>query len=141
MRRPWFGLVLAVFSLPVFAGTLSMTGAWLRLLPGNLPLAGYAHVTNNTGHTLTLIGASSPEFSDVQLHRSVVHDGMDEMLHIEAITIEAGKTLDFIPGGYHLMLFGRKHPLGAGQHVPVTLRFSDGTQYTAEFVVRGATGQ
>jgi len=63
------------------------------------------------------------------------------MLHIEAITIAAGKTLDFIPGGYHLMLFDRKHPLGAGQHVPVIMRFSDGTQYTAEFVVKGATGQ
>ncbi|HVA55487.1 MAG TPA: copper chaperone PCu(A)C [Gammaproteobacteria bacterium] len=141
MRIKYLVLLLTVFCLPAFAGTLSVTGAWLRLLPGDLPLAGYAHVTNNTGHTLVLTGASSPEFSDVQLHRSVVHDGMDNMLHIEAITIEAGKTLDFIPGGYHLMLFDRKHLLSAGQHVPVTLRFSDGTQYMVKFVVKGATGQ
>lgn len=134
-------LLLAVFCLPAFAGTLSVTGAWLRLLPGDLPLAGYAQITNNTGHTLTLIGASSPAFTDVQLHRSVVHDGMDEMLHLDAVTIDGGKTLDFVPGSYHLMLFGRKHPLVAGQHIDVTLRFSDGMQYTTEFVVTGATGR
>ncbi|MGA9854915.1 MAG: copper chaperone PCu(A)C [Gammaproteobacteria bacterium] len=141
MRSKYLVLLLTVCCLPVFAGSLSVTGAWLRLLPGDLPLAAYAHVTNTSEHTLKLIAASSPEFSDVQLHRSVVHDGMDEMLHLDAITIEAGKTLDFAPGGYHLMLFGRKHPLQTGQRIPVTLRFSDGSEYTAEFVVKGAAGQ
>jgi periplasmic copper chaperone A len=141
MRRSVIALLLAVFSLPVLAGNLSVTGAWLRLLPGNLPLAGYAHVNNNSGHTLTLTGASSPEFSDAQLHRSIVRNGMDEMLRLDSITIEAGKILNLAPGGYHLMLFGRKHALHAGQRVPVTLKFSDGKHFTAEFVVQGATGQ
>lgn len=141
MRKLLFGLLLVFVTLPAFAGNISVTGAWLRLLPGDLPLAGYAHVTNNSAHTLTLTGASSPEFSDVQLHRSMQHHGMDEMMHVGAIAIEAGKTLDFVPGGYHLMLFGRKHALAAGQYVPVILKFSDGTQYTTEFVVKGATGQ
>ncbi len=141
MQRMYLGLLLLLTCLPAFAGNITVTGAWLRLLPGDLPLAGYARVTNASGHALTLIGASSPAFSDVQLHRSVVHDGMDEMLHLDAIKIEAGKTLDFAPGGYHLMLFDRRHPLHTGQHVSVTLKFTDGTQYTADFVVKGATGQ
>jgi periplasmic copper chaperone A len=141
MRRTSFALLLAIISLPVFAATLSVSGAWLRLLPADLPIAAYAQVTNTSGHTLKLIGASCPEFTEVQLHRSMIHDGMDEMLRLDAITIEAGKTLDFAPGGYHLMLFSRKHVLHAGQRIPVTLRFSDGTQYTAEFIVKGATGK
>ena len=141
MRSPCFAFLLAVFTLPVYAGTLSVNGAWLRLLPGDLPLAGYAQVINTSGHTLKLLGASSPEFTEVQLHRSLVREGMDEMLHLDAINIEAGETLELTPGGYHLMLFGRKHILHAGQHIPVTLRFSDGTKYTAEFIVKGATGK
>lgn len=141
MRRSWFGLLLVFFSLPVFAGPVSVSGAWVRLLPSDLPLAGYAQVTNTSGHTLKLIGVSSPEFSEVQLHHSLVHAGMEEMLHFDAITIETGKTLDFAPGGYHLMLFGRKHALKAGLRVPMTLRFSDGTQYTAEFTVKQATAK
>jgi periplasmic copper chaperone A len=135
------GLLLAIISLPVFAGNLSVTGAWLRLLPGDLPLAGYARVTNSGTRPLTLVAASSPEFSYVQLHRSVLRNGMDSMLQLDSLRIAAGKTLDFAPGGYHLMLFGRRHPLHIGQLVPVTFEFSDGVHYTAEFVVRGATGK
>jgi periplasmic copper chaperone A len=141
MHRKYYVLLLTILCFPAYAGTLTVTGAWLRLLPGDLPLAGYAHVINGSGHTLKIIGASSPEFSEVQLHRSVVHDGVDEMLHLESISVESGKSLDFVPGGYHLMLFKRKHALHAGQRVPVTLIFSDGVKYTAEFLVKGANGQ
>jgi copper(I)-binding protein len=31
------------------------------------------------------------------------------------------------PGGYHLMVLGLHHPLAAGTHFPVTLRFADGS--------------
>jgi periplasmic copper chaperone A len=140
MRSRWLLLLLGFFSLQAFAGDVSVTGAWLRLLPGNLPLAGYAHVTNNTGHALTLVAASSMEFSQVQLHRSVIRDGTDVMQRLNVIHIGVGQTLDFAPGGYHLMLLDRRHPLHTGQRVPVTLRFSDGTHCTAEFIVKGATG-
>ncbi|MGA9853012.1 MAG: copper chaperone PCu(A)C [Gammaproteobacteria bacterium] len=141
MRRFWFGLLMVAVTLPAFAGNISVSGAWLRLLPGNLPLAGYAYVTNTGTRPLTLVAANSPEFSEVQLHRSMQRNGMDVMSHLDSIGIAAGKSLDFAPGGYHLMLFNRKHPLHVGQQVPVTLIFSDGAHFTAVFLVKGAAGQ
>ena len=141
MRRLWTGILLMLITLPAFAGDLSITGAWLRLLPGDLPLAGYAHITNTGKSTLTLAAVSSPDFSQVQLHRSVIRNGMDTMLHVDSISISAETSLDLAPGGYHLMLFDRRRPLHVGQLVPVTFKFSDGSHHTVEFVVRGATGE
>jgi len=70
-----------------------------------------------------------------------MRNGMHGMLQLNSIGIAAERSLDFAPGGYHLMLFGRKHPLHTGQLVPVTFKFSNGVHYTVEFVVRGATGK
>jgi periplasmic copper chaperone A len=141
MRRSLIGILLILVVLPVFAGDLSITGGWLRLLPGDLPLAGYGHVKNTGKSTLTLVAVTSPDFSDVQLHRSVIRDGMDSMLHVDSISISAGESLELAPGGYHLMLFDRRHRLHRGQLVPLTFKFSNGTNYTAEFAVKGATGK
>ncbi|MGH8283586.1 MAG: copper chaperone PCu(A)C [Gammaproteobacteria bacterium] len=141
MRNLLFGLILVLISLSVFAGNVSVTGAWLRLLPGDLPLAGYARVVNTGKHAVVLEGASSPEFSSVQMHRSVTRSGMDTMVPVGPMRIGPGKNIDFAPGGYHLMLMGRKHPLHIGEQVPITLEFSDNTHLMVEFVVRGATGQ
>lgn len=141
MRSLLYGLTLTFICLPAFAGNISVTDAWLRLLPGDLPLAGYVHVVNTSKHVVILEGASSPEFSSVQMHRSVTSNGMETMLLVGPMRIAPGKSIDFAPGGYHLMLMGRKHPLQIGQHVPITLNFSDNTHLMVEFVVRGATGQ
>lgn len=141
MRKTLIGLLLMLIASPLFAAELTVTQAWLRLLPGDLPLAGYAHVVNTANRDLTLVAASSPEFAAVQFHQSMNHDGMEEMRHLQQIRIAAGKSLDFAPGGYHLMLMGRKHALQPGQHVALTLHFSDGSKQTIQFVVKGATGQ
>ncbi len=140
MRIPWFGLLLAAFSISAFAGNISVTDAWIRLLPDNLPLAGYAKVTNTGEHMLTLVAASSPDFPRVQLHRSIVRNGNDVMQHVQKINIAPGQSLNFAPGGYHLMLMGARHSLRIGEHVPIMLKFSDGTHYNILFTVKGATG-
>lgn len=141
MRKLSFGLILALASLPALAGNINVTGAWLRLLPGGLPLAGYARVVNTGKHVIVLTGASSPEFFRVQMHRSVTRNGMETMIRVGPMKIGPGKSIDFAPGGYHFMLMGRKHPLHVGEQIPITLKFSDNTHLTVEFVVRGATGQ
>ncbi|MGH8369531.1 MAG: copper chaperone PCu(A)C [Gammaproteobacteria bacterium] len=140
MRKSLAGLLLILIMTPVFAAKLTVNNAWLRLLPGDLPLAGYAQLVNTSSHDVTLVSASSPEFDAVQFHRSMNHAGMEEMVQLAQIRIAAGKTLDFAPGGYHLMLMGRKHALKPGQQVMLTLGFDDGTKQVIQFVVKGASG-
>lgn len=141
MRKLVTGLLLMLIIAPALAARLTVSHAWIRLLPGDLPLAGYARVVNSSPHPVTLVAASSPAFAEVQFHRSMQHAGMDEMMQLKQIRIAAGQTLEFAPGGYHLMLMGRKQALKPGERISITLDFDDGTQQTIQLLVKGAGGQ
>ncbi|HKK05031.1 MAG TPA: copper chaperone PCu(A)C [Gammaproteobacteria bacterium] len=119
----------------------SVNDARLRWLPGDLPLAGYFALTNTGQRTARLVGAASPAFARVMLHRSTHRGGVAHMEHVEGVDIAPGKTLHFAPGGYHLMLMKRRHRLNPGDSVPVTLRFADGRELSATFRVVGAGAQ
>jgi len=117
---------------------ISVRDARLRWLPGNRPLAGYFALDNAGQRPVRLVGAASPAFARVMLHRSTHRDGVAHMEHVDGVDVAPGKTLRFAPGGYHLMLMKRRHRLGPGDSVSVTLHFADGHQLTATFKVVSA---
>jgi copper(I)-binding protein len=129
-----FGLIGAAF-----AGGIQVSDAWIRWLPSDLPAGGYAKVTNDTDKEVKLIGASSPKYGMVMLHRTVTKDGMSQMLHVDSIPIPPHKRMAFTPGGYHIMLMQPKPGIAPGQKVPITLEFSNGHSVTADFEVRKPT--
>lgn len=144
MKRFLLGLlVLASASVAVQAGSppVSVSQALLRWLPGDLPMAGYFRITSHATSPLSLVGATSPAFGEVMLHRSVEEAGVSHMEHVDHVTLNPGQTVSFAPGGYHLMLMQRRQDVQAGQEVPMTLRFSDGETVTTSFRVVGAQGQ
>src|SRR3546814_3055225 len=116
--------------------------AWIRMLPGDLPAAGYFALRNRSDAARDLTGTDSPAFAMAMRHRSSEQNGQSQMQHVGTVTLAPQGTVRFAPRGYHLMLMGAKHPLAVGERVPVTLSFSDGSSVTVEFVVRpaGATG-
>ena len=57
------------------------------------------------------------------------------------LAIEAGKTVDLAPGGYHLMLMELKAPLKSGDKVPVTLTFEKAGKVEVTLDVQGIGGQ
>jgi periplasmic copper chaperone A len=75
------------------------------------------------------------------LHRSQDTGGMASMSDVARIDVAAGGTLQFAPGGYHLMCMNPTHVLRQGANVPVTLGFADGLKIGASFAVRSATGK
>lgn len=120
------------------AANVSVTHAWIRLLPGDLPAAGYCVISNGTGEVVTITGASSPVFAHAMLHKSVTVNGLDKMIAVPKIVIEAGKQFSFAPGGYHIMLMPPHKPLKLGERVPVEFAVSGGAPVTARFLVKGA---
>lgn len=132
----------AALSTAASAADLSVTGAWIRLLPGELPAGGYFVLRNESGRATELIGARAPDFARIELHRSVERDGLQTMVRIDRIPVPAHGTIEFRPGGYHLMLMGRRHPLAVGDTVHVRLTLADGNEIPVDFTVRGpaATG-
>jgi copper(I)-binding protein len=134
------GVWLVVAAPGVFAAApLTISGAWIRLLPGNVPLAGYFTLHNHSHQPVQLIGASSPAFKRIGLHRSMTMRGMDKMVPVKRVKVAPGRGVKFAPGGYHLMMW-RRRSLKIGERVPVTLRFAGGHHLRAVFIVKGPAG-
>lgn len=143
LKRLLTALLLAAWVLPAAAGSadnLKVSDAWVRWLPGKLPMAGYLKLTNTGSQAVILTNASSSAYRKVMLHQSVSKHGQEAMRHVGKLIIGPGKTVEFAPGGYHLMLMERKHEMAVGDTVTVRLHFADGSNLPVTFQVRGATG-
>lgn len=66
--------------------------------------AGYFTLTNHTAHTIVITEVRSPQFGSVQMHESVVEDGIARMVELGDLTLAANSSVEFLPGGKHLML-------------------------------------
>ena len=115
---------------------IEVAAAWIRWLPAGLPAAGYATLVNTGDTPVYLISASSPGYEDITLHRTVERGGTVSMVPVEKLTIDPHSSLDFAASAYHFMLMRPRMPLAPGDHVPITLRFLEGTSLTAQFELR-----
>ena len=120
------------------AGSVQVSHAWIRVLPGDLPAGGYATLRNVGDTLLVLIGARSPDYRQVMLHESNTRNGLSEMAMIERLQLPPHALVKLAPGGYHLMLMDALHPIKPGDHVKVTLRFANGDTLDVEFLARPA---
>lgn len=129
---------LATTALLLIASTMVMADlqvseAKLRLLPGDLPAAGYFTLTNSGSQPVVLTGAQSTAFAQVMMHRSSLENGMASMQHVAQVEVAAGATLKFAPGSYHLMLMQRQRELALGDQVEANLLFADGQSLPVTF--------
>jgi copper(I)-binding protein len=140
MMRALFVIVMLGMVLAVHAGQppVSVSDARMRWLPGDLPMAGYFVITSHAPGPFRLLGATSPAFGDVMVHRSLEESGVTHMAHVDGVDLNPGQSVAFAPGGYHLMLMGRTQELHVGEEVPVTLRFNDDQTLVVNFRVTGA---
>jgi copper(I)-binding protein len=143
MKRVLFSVVMLGMAMVACAGQppVSVSDARIRWLPGDLPMAGYFVITSQAPGPLRLVGAASPAFGGVMVHRSVEKDGMARMVHVDGVDLAPGQPVAFAPGGYHLMLMNRTRDLHTGEDVPVTLQFGDGETLVVSFRVTGVQGE
>ena len=132
MRHGYFLLALALIAAPLLAAdgpSVRASHVWVRPAPpGVTVLAGYLTLENLTDAPLKLTGAASPEFAAVEMHQSTVKDGVESMQPVDDVAIPAHGKVEFMPGGYHLMLMQPKKDLGIGSMVTLRLNFSDGSE-------------
>ncbi len=134
-------LAFATMSGAQAADHLMVNDAWVREAPpGAMALAGYMKLHNHGDKERVLVGAASPAFDSVMLHRTVVEGEMSKMVHQHMITIPAGGMLSFEPNSYHLMMMKPKQALKAGDKVSVTLSFKNGDTQEVTHHVRAPMG-
>ena len=137
-RMGWWGIFfLFLASQTAWAGTLSVSDAWVREAPpAAKALAAYMVITNTGKETVHLKGADCRDFATVELHQSMMHQGMMHMMGVESLEIPPGQAVHLKPGGYHLMLMEPERQLRAGDQVQLQLYFASGEQLPVDAVVQ-----
>src|SRR5207244_96276 len=83
-----------------------------------------------------LVGGSTEVAARFEMHNQVVEKGVAKMRPMgNGIEIKPGATVEFKPGGLHVMLVGLKEPLRQGQRVKGTLVFEKAGKVDVEFPV------
>ncbi len=127
-----------LLTLPAMAaGQVVASNPWIREAPPGVSMwAGFVSLKNTSDKPVALVEVSSPAFRMVEMHRSVVENGMARMRQQTSIVIPAGQRVALEPGGYHLMLMQARQPIRAGVSVPITLAFDNGQSLQLTFPVR-----
>lgn len=127
----------------VKAGDLVISQAWSRATPGGAKVAGGYLTIENKGTTADrLLSGSADIAGKFEIHEMAMDNGVMKMRALDkGIAIDAGKTVKFAPGGYHLMLEELKGPLKQGDKVPVTLQFEKAGKVAVSLDVQGVGAQ
>jgi copper(I)-binding protein len=102
--------------------------------------AAFLQIENRGTADDSLLSASSPAASRVEIHTMHMEGDVMKMRALERLDIKAGQTVAMKPGsGVHLMLMGLKKPLVVGETVAVTLNFRNAgkVDVTAEVAAMG----
>ena len=120
---------------------LVVRDAWVREAPpGGDVLAGYLRLENPASDTVVVGTLQSRDFDHIEIHRTVVEEGVARMLPVERLEIPPGETVALEPGGMHLMLFRPVRSLRQDDRVVFSLELADGRSQTFEATVRRDTG-
>lgn len=128
MKMKYLLSVALLLWMPALASAdITVEGAWVRMPPPVADTAAAYLVLNNSGDTdvnITAVEADvagKPEF-----HSMSMHEGMMHMQKMDAVVVPAHGSIEFSPGGDHLMLKDLNRELKAGDHVMLKLHTSDG---------------
>ncbi len=127
-------------ALPAAAQAAGVTieSPWMRYLLPSLPAAGYMVLHNGGQAPAVLTGAASPACGMLMLHRSQDSSGTSMMMDVPTVSIPAGGSVSFAPGGYHLMCMTPR--MKVGDRIAVTLSFHNAAQLSTTMPVYGANG-
>jgi copper(I)-binding protein len=131
MRKYLISFFLLVAAGTVQAGSITVDSAWIREAPpGMMMLAGYMVVSNGSDESRAIVSASGEDFGYIELHRSMIKDGMAKMIPQENIPVPAKGSVELKPGDYHLMLMQPKKDLKAGEESTLTIVMDNGESIT-----------
>jgi periplasmic copper chaperone A len=117
------------------AGDLTVTHAVIPAPASPSEPPAFLVIANQSGERVTFTGALTPAADSVLLHR--LTGGLMEPA--TPLEIPAHGYLNFVPGGYHLMLEGLRRQLAVGDTVTLALRFSSGVTLSVRVPVLNYT--
>lgn len=136
-----FLLLALPLNLPAGDSPLRVEEPWVREAPPTARVLGLFMQLHNAGEReLVIQGASSPLCERVEIHRTVLEDGVARMIPQPELRLAPGETLSLEPGSYHLMLIGPRQALREGDRIEVLIRYDDDQEQTIQAPVRRDQG-
>ena len=117
------------------AGDLVVTHAVIPAPPSTAEASAFMVIGNRGGTGVTFTGALTTAADSVLLHRLV--GGL--MQPAMPVDVPAHGFVNFVPGGFHLMLEGLRRPLAVGDTVTLQLQFNQGGPLTVRVPVLNYT--
>lgn len=115
---------------------IEVVDAWVRKMPpGVTNTAAFFTIHNHTGSPVTLTGVSMEDAGHVMMHETKVIDDMAKMEHLGSVVIE--KSVNFEPGGKHVMIMGLDMSNGAKSY-NIRLHFANKPSLDVTAEVRDA---
>lgn len=114
------------------AGAITIGHPYARATAAGQPTGGGFMKLTNSGGNDKLLSVSAGVSKSVELHEMKMEGDVMKMRQIDGIELQAGKTVELKPGGYHVMFIGLKAPLKAGDKFPVKLKFEKAGDVTVE---------
>lgn len=124
--------LVAATAVQAEAVSIEVEDAYVRGLPPTQRNTAAFFVLKNTGdRNLEVLAAPAPDVAArVEIHAHRHRNGMMSMQKQASVTIPAGQSLAFAPGGLHLMLIELNRPLRDGDTVSLALQTADGQTLT-----------
>jgi copper(I)-binding protein len=123
-------LLLLLLLLPCVArADLDISDARIKNLPPTVPVrAGYMTIQNPGPSAVSIVAVRSDAFASIEIHRSVMQDGLMRMDPVTELKIDAGASLQLSPGGVHLMMMQPRTATRPGDEIEIYLRLGDGSE-------------
>jgi len=101
---------------------------WVRLpAASKSETAFYVEMENHSPQSRAVVAVSSDVADKAEMHKMMMEGDMMGMMPIDKIDIPANGKASLSPNGMHVMLFGLKKKIAAGDKVTVTLKLDDGS--------------
>ena len=141
--RHFSGLIISLFLLsgfePANFSELRIKNSYMTApIEGVDSLAAYMSITNVSSENISIIKISCPNIKKVYLHDISVgsKNGMISMKKMDSLLITPSETVDFKPGGKHIMIVGLKPPIKVNDVISCSIRTRKGMDFPVLFKVR-----
>ena len=119
---------------------IEVNDAWARASTQGANSAIYFVIQNHNPEMDELVGAVSDVADATEIHESKMENDVMQMVHVDSVPLGPSQKVEFMPGGYHVMLVGLKHDLSAGDEIEITLQFKNSPDITVKAMVQDAAG-
>ena len=131
-------LVLSwLLALPAAADGLQVMKGWVSMPIADEPAPVYFMIRNTGNEPRKLVGASSPGFERVEIHRGAIVDGQHGSERIDSFELPSVGDVVFAERGLFLILVG-EHEFVEDEKLEIELEFADGEKLRFEALVRDA---